>query len=457
MVVTEVSFLLKPHLQTPLIDIQMKQGSLTVHEETFTLDLVSNLTATVCLDCVEEMPLSRSLSVDVDAVTLQLDPQLLEWVSACSRAGQTWKEQVRTLLSQPLLAPLRKSTQRSSSPRVPFVQFSLGIKEGSATVYSHSASSLGLTLSQFQASALITDTLQLSLSLLDLALFTETTTFLRRHTVDSPLLMVALEDHSLSAEILGLQVEIPSSLFDLLRLLQIDWVRPRSSGRSRKSEPGELAKRLQTLLCEKYTLDVSVQDLSVSFSDLVEDEKTLCLLSSNADLNICIGNKKLLDLDAQLFGLTCSLQFLTDACSSGALLSSRLADASRHRSSSGCRSARLLRAHDHTRHRVDSHEPHGNDARRRFQPHQLAPSEHQRCEAAPRPAEALPRRRQHAAHLRAPEIAEWQARVCGLRRSRRHAARGTLPQPGGFRHVAAPPCGFPHGDQTPPSGRLDEC
>ena len=165
MVVTEVSFLLKPHLQTPLIDIQMKQGSLTVHEETFTLDLVSNLTATVCLDCVEEMPLSRSLSVDVDAVTLQLDPQLLEWVSACSRAGQAWKEQARTLLSQPLLAPLRKSTQRSSSPRVPFVQFSFGIKEGSATVYSHSASSLGLTLSQFQASALITDALQLSLSL----------------------------------------------------------------------------------------------------------------------------------------------------------------------------------------------------------------------------------------------------------------------------------------------------
>ena len=308
----------------------MGQGSLVVHAETFSLDLVSNLTASLCLDGVEEMPESRSLSVDVDSVVLQLDPQLLEWVSACARAGHVWKEQARALLGQPLFAPLHKSPTQPTSPHVPFVQFSVGIKEGSATVCSSSAVSLELTLSQFQTSLLVTDSLQLSLSLLDLALFTETSTFLRRHTVDSPLLMIALEDHSLSADVLGLQVEIPSSLFDLLRLLQADWVRPQPSKWNRASEPGELVKRVKALLCEKYTLDLSLQDLSVSFSDLVEDEKTLCLLSSNADLSICVSNRSLLDLDAQLFGLTCSLQFLADERRVGECLTRRLATASCH-------------------------------------------------------------------------------------------------------------------------------
>ena len=149
----------------------------------------------------------------------------------------------------------------------------------------------------------MSEILQASLFLLDVSLSTQSRTLLRRHTTDAQFLVLTLENHSLSADLMGIQIELGFDFPETLAILHSDWSNTVSLSNKHSSNSNEFIQQFVLLLHEKYAIDINVENLSLSLVD--REQAVIFSLSTNAIITFCVNDSTIYEYMVLLFGLTC--------------------------------------------------------------------------------------------------------------------------------------------------------
>lgn len=284
----------------PCFSIDVLNTTVSLKETSHDLHIISELSARLALDLLEGDATARSIELDVTSISLCLEPAVITAIKQFTNSLNECKAQITKFAHHSSHSVQSDSSTNLSSS---FMQFNLSIEQASLSLLSYSTARLVLSLTQLQASLLITQMLQASLSLLDISLSTQSRTLLQRHTTDAPFLVLALENHSLSADLTGIQAELGFDFPEILAILRADWSESFSSSSQHSSDSSELIQHLILLLHEKYIIEVNVDDMSLSLMD--REQSIACALSSNGNIMICVNDYVICEYMILLYGLTC--------------------------------------------------------------------------------------------------------------------------------------------------------
>ena len=294
----ELTSILQIQSIVPCFSVHILDAAFSINDSFHSLNTITDLSATLDLNSLEGNPEARSIEFDIQSISLCLEPALMLSIQRISEALIQCQSQLYQSLPHS-----HESTSSYSVLSPSVLQFDVSITKASVSLSSNTSTCLILSLSNLQLSLLMSEILQGSFFLLDVSLSTQSRSLLRRQTTDVPFLVLTLDNHSLSADLIGIQIELGFDFPETLATLLSDWSKTISSSNQHSSNSNEFIQQLVLLLHEKYAIELNVEDMSLSLVD--REQSVICSVSTNSVITFCVNDSTICEYMVLLYGLTC--------------------------------------------------------------------------------------------------------------------------------------------------------